>query len=613
MSSARAWRRARSSARPPRPRNFTATAGDARVSLAWEAPASNGGSSILQYQYRYAEGSTVQDTETWTDVPDGDDPLGLTSDERAFVVAPLTNGTEYAFEVRAVNVIGGGTKAGPETATPNSVNTAPVFADATLDRSVPENSPAGTNVGTAIPEAVDGEGDTLTYTMEGTDAASFDFNATTRQITTKSGVTYDFEADASYSVTVKADDRRGGTDTVEVAIALTDVDEPPAAPAAPTVTPTPGSTTSLDVSWTAPGNAGRPPIVSYDLRYCAGSDSDCATPGDFSNGPQNVTGTSSTLAGLTPDTAYRVQVRATNDEGDGDWSGNGAGNTPATPNNAPTVLNPIPDRTATVDRAFWYQFPTNTFNDADNHPLTYTALKSDDSALPEWLEFRAETRVFSGTPGDGDSGTLEVKVTASDGFGGLVSDTFNIVVRAVAPGVPRSFTAGTGDGEVTLAWRAPASTGGAPVLRYQYRQAAGTTVPAGTAWTDIPDGDDPDSRAGNETRFVVTPAGERHQVRLRAARRERRRRRPRGRPETATPGVDPNANQAPVLINGIAGQSGMAGENFRLQIPGDTFDDPNGDELDYAAELVDGSPLPSWLHFDALQRVLSARRRKRRR
>ena len=105
-------------------------------------------------------------------------------------------------------------------------NTAPTFADAALSRRVAENSPAGTNVGAAIPEAQDAEGDTLTYTIEGADAAAFGFNATTRQITTKAGVTYDFEARSSYAVTVKADDRRGGTDTVAVSITLTDVDEP---------------------------------------------------------------------------------------------------------------------------------------------------------------------------------------------------------------------------------------------------------------------------------------------------------------------------------------------------------------------------------------------------
>ena len=50
-----------------------------------------------------------------------------------------------------------------------------------------------------------------------------------------------------------------------------DVDEPPAAPAAPAATATAGSSSSLDVSWSAPPNTGRPAIESYDLRRREGA------------------------------------------------------------------------------------------------------------------------------------------------------------------------------------------------------------------------------------------------------------------------------------------------------------------------------------------------------
>ena len=33
------------------------------------------------------------------------------------------------------------------------------------------------------------------------------------------------------------------------------------------MTATAGSTTSLDVSWTAPKNTGRPAVTSYDFQY----------------------------------------------------------------------------------------------------------------------------------------------------------------------------------------------------------------------------------------------------------------------------------------------------------------------------------------------------------
>ena len=106
-----------------------------------------------------------------------------------------------------------------------------------------------------------------------------------------------------------------------------------------------------------------------------------------------------------------------------------------TANNAPTVANSIPNQTATAGTAFDYTFPTNTFSDADNDDLTYTATKSDGTALPTWLSFDANTRTFSGTPQSADVGTLSVKVTADDRNGGTVSDTFDIVVSA-APATP---------------------------------------------------------------------------------------------------------------------------------------------------------------------------------
>ena len=113
---------------------------------------------------------------------------------------------------------------------------------------------------------------------------------------------------------------------------------------------------------------------------------------------------------------------------------NNAGITPPA-NNAPTVANQIPNQTATAGTAFSYTFPANTFSDADNDALTYTAAKSDDTALPTWLSFDAVTLTFSGTPQSGDTGTLSVKVTADDRNGGTASDTFDIVVSA-APATP---------------------------------------------------------------------------------------------------------------------------------------------------------------------------------
>ena len=220
-------------------------------------------------------------------------------------------------------------------------NNPPAFSADAADRSVPENTAAGQNVGAAL-TATDADSDTLTYTLEGADAASFDIVSTSGQIQTRTGVTYNHEAQSTYTVIVKADDSNGGTDTVTVTIAVTDVAEPPGIPAAPTVTATAGSNSSLDVSWTAPANTG-PAIASYDLQYREGDS------GNFTDGPQDVTGASAAIGSLAPGTAYQVQVRATNAEGDGDWSLSGTGQTGNSAPGAPTVLSATASGTTRID------------------------------------------------------------------------------------------------------------------------------------------------------------------------------------------------------------------------------------------------------------------------
>ena len=101
-------------------------------------------------------------------------------------------------------------------------NTPPVFASSSTTRSIPENTPAGVHIGEAISAKDTDSGDTLTYTLSGTDAASFDIDDTTGQLKTKAAL--DYETKNSYSVTVKASDGIL-TDTIRVTIAITDVDE----------------------------------------------------------------------------------------------------------------------------------------------------------------------------------------------------------------------------------------------------------------------------------------------------------------------------------------------------------------------------------------------------
>ena len=103
-------------------------------------------------------------------------------------------------------------------------NRAPVFATDMTTRTIAENTAAGMNIGAPV-AATDPDGDTLTYSLSGTDEASFDIGESTGQLMTKAAL--DYETKMSYMVTVTATDPDDAADTIEVTINVTEVDEGP--------------------------------------------------------------------------------------------------------------------------------------------------------------------------------------------------------------------------------------------------------------------------------------------------------------------------------------------------------------------------------------------------
>ncbi len=105
-------------------------------------------------------------------------------------------------------------------------NNVPTFTDGTsITRSVAENTASGQNIGTAIAATDTDTDDTLTYSLDGTNAASFDIVSTSGQLQTNAAL--NFETKSSYSVTVTVSDGSGGTDSINVTIEVTDVNDAP--------------------------------------------------------------------------------------------------------------------------------------------------------------------------------------------------------------------------------------------------------------------------------------------------------------------------------------------------------------------------------------------------
>ena len=98
---------------PDVPQDLTATQGVGRVRLAWAAPESDGGAPIIRYEYRHEAGTSVPSSTNWT-------PAGTA---QSVTVTGLMGGTEYTFEVRAVNSIDNGQSATESARTVVTENT----------------------------------------------------------------------------------------------------------------------------------------------------------------------------------------------------------------------------------------------------------------------------------------------------------------------------------------------------------------------------------------------------------------------------------------------------------------------------------------------------------
>ena len=166
----------------------------------------------------------------------------------------------YTFKVKVSD--GTATASIDVTVNITNVNEAPAFATTTATRSIAENTAAGRNIGAAVaatdPDITtdntdadpgDATADALTYSLSGTDAASFDIVSTSGQLKTRAAL--DYETKTSYAVTVTASDT-ALSDTITVTINVTDVNETPVPPPNNAPVFTDGTTTTRSVAENTP-------------------------------------------------------------------------------------------------------------------------------------------------------------------------------------------------------------------------------------------------------------------------------------------------------------------------------------------------------------------------
>ena len=442
-----------------------AAASVSSLTVSWSAPA-NAGPAIDDYDVQYRAGTSG----SWSDG-------GHTGTATTATLSSLSENTSYQVQVRATNDEGTGSWSDSGTGTTDA-NAAPTFSSSsTFDAA--ENQTAA---GTVLATDGDTDDDVTGYEITGgADQSFFSIGATSGALTFDDAPNFedaeDQGTDNTYVVTVQATSGTGTrekTATQTITVTVTDVaGEAPGKPAAPTVSA--ASVSSLTVNWSAPDNGG-PAIDDYDVRYRAG------TTGDWSDGNHTGTATTATLSGLSENTSYQVQVRATNDEGTGSWSDSGTGTTDA--NAAPTFSSSSTFDAAENQTAAGTVLATDgdTDDDVTGYEITGGADQSFFSigATSGALTFD-DAPNFEDAEDQGTDNTYVVTVQATSGTGTrekTATQTITVTVTDVAgeaPGKPAAPTVSAASvSSLTVNWSAP-DNGGPAIDDYDVRYRAGTT------------------------------------------------------------------------------------------------------------------------------------------
>jgi len=121
-------------------------------------------------------------------------------------------------------------------------------------------------------------------------------------------------------------------------------------------------------------------------------------------------------------------------------------------NDPPQVLGTLDAATATEDAPFSWQLPAGVVVDVDpGDTLAFSATRADGGPLPGWLAFDPSLRKLTGTPRNGDVGTVVLTLKAVDLAGATASVTLPITVAntndhpvVVTPLADRTVTARSG-------------------------------------------------------------------------------------------------------------------------------------------------------------------------
>jgi RHS repeat-associated protein len=384
------------------PGTVTGTPGNAQVALSWAAPASNGGAEVTDYRVEVKPSGG-----SWATVADG------VSVATAATVTGLTNGTDYFFQVAAINVAGTSAYATSGSITPRTVPGAPTALDVT---------PGSGQVALSWTAPASHGGSTVTdYEVQTKPSAGGAWTTFADGVSTATSVTVTGLANGtSYDVRVAAVNGAGTGSPSGVSSSM-----PRTTPGAPTGLVVTAGDGQASLEWVPPGSDGGAAVTSYRVSYYPTAQG----AGSASTLDTGSTAVSVTVTGLTIGTGYTFIVAASNVAGLG-MASEAAAATPRTVPAAPTGLSAAADAAQVL---LTWTAPAGT----GGAPISdYRVEYKATSGSQDWTTFphaasTATTATITGLGG----GTYDLRVSAVNeaGTGAAASTVAVVPVPAAQP------------------------------------------------------------------------------------------------------------------------------------------------------------------------------------
>jgi uncharacterized protein (TIGR02145 family) len=398
---------------PGAPTNVVAEAGNAKATVTFTAPVSDGGSAITGY--------------TATSSPGG---LTGTGSASPVTVSGLTNGTAYTFTVTATNANG----TGPASSASNSVTPSTSLTVPGAPTGVSATAGNAQATVTFVAPASDG-GSAITGYKVTSSPSGFIGTGSSSPITV-TGLTNG----TAYTFTVVATNINGNSAASTASNSVT----PSTVPSAPIIGTATKGNTQATITFSAPTSDGGSTITGYTVT---------SNPGSITG---NGTASPITVTGLTNGIAYTFTVTATNANGTGPASAASNSVTPSTTVPGSPIIGSATKGNAVAT-------------------VTFTAPISDGGSAITGYTATSNPGGFAGTSSsspitvtgltNGTAYTFTVTATNANGTG-PASTTSNSVTPSTVPSAPTIGTATKGNTQATITFSAPTSDGGSAITGY---------------------------------------------------------------------------------------------------------------------------------------------------